>query len=110
MLAAHGQTELSDGNDRQLLNQPAYPRVQCRLPFHGMGCMSRVIRAGSCSKVLAGPGQIDGYASRERYRLPAAESGCLSRLRVGGRASHKLESGAATVGVWNVGSQHEAEL
>jgi hypothetical protein len=74
-----------------------------------MGYMSRVIRAGSCSKVLAGHGQIDGASSREGRRLPTAESGCLSRLRVEERASNKLGD-AVTAGVWNVGSQHEAEL
>jgi hypothetical protein len=42
-------------------------------------------------------------------RLPAADSGCLSTLRAEERASHKLGD-AVTEGVWNVGSQHEAEL
>jgi hypothetical protein len=48
-------------------------------------------------------------AAQDVCRLPAADSGCLSRLRVGERASHKLGD-AVTDGVWNVGSQHEAEL
>lgn len=75
--------------------------------------MSRVVRASSCSKILAGHGQIDDGPSRAGRRLPAAESGSLSKLRAKKRLSNKLGD-AVTVDVWgvegNVGLEHEAEL
>jgi hypothetical protein len=63
--------------------------------------MSRVVRASSCSKILAGHGQIDDAPSRARRRLPAAESGSLSKLRARKRPSNKLGD-AVTADVWRV--------